>query len=56
VNIVVFNGSPRRQGRTGIVARYIKDTFNTEIIDLSMKELPFYDGEESQNELSSVKK
>ena len=55
MNILVFNGSPRRYGRTGIVAKYIKDTFKTEIIDLSLEELPLFNGEESQNELSSVK-
>ncbi|MBM7660059.1 azobenzene reductase [Bacillus mesophilus] len=55
MNIVVFNGSPRRNGRTGIVAKYIKDAFKTEIIDLSLEDLPLFNGEDSQNELSSVK-
>lgn len=55
MNIVVINGSPRRSGRTGIVARYIAAQYGTKLIDLSDGTLPLYNGEDEQELLQSVK-
>lgn len=55
MNLVVINGTPRKTGRTGIVARRIAEKFEAELIDLSTGNLPLFNGEEEQNELDSVK-
>ncbi len=56
MSILVISGTPRKNGRTRIAASYIRDRFHTDFIDLSESELPLYNGEEEQNELSSVQK
>jgi azobenzene reductase len=55
MNMVVINGSPRKSGRTGIVARYIASQYGAKLIDLSEGVLPLYNGEASQDLLQSVK-
>jgi len=54
MKFVVINGSPRKHGRTGILARFISRTYGAHLIDLSAHELPLFSGEEEQNELKSV--
>jgi azobenzene reductase len=54
MNIVIINGSPRKSGRTGIAARYIQRTYNTDLIDLSEGDFPLYNGEAYQAELENV--
>jgi azobenzene reductase len=55
MNMVVINGSPRKSGRTGIVARYIASQYGAKLIDLSEGVLPLYNGEASQDLLQPVK-
>jgi azobenzene reductase len=54
MHIVVVNGSPRKSGRTGIVARHIARQYRAQLIDLSKEVIPLYNGEASQEELPSV--
>jgi len=56
MKLVVINGTPRKFGRTRVVAKYIADQFEGELFDLAVEELPLYNGEESQRELEAVKK
>ena len=55
MKLVVINGTPRKFGRTRVVAKYIADQFEGELFDLAVEELPLYNGEESQRELEAVK-
>lgn len=55
LNIVVVNGSPRSIGRTGVLAKQLVDVFNFSFVDLSLGELPLYNGEPEQKELEAVK-
>jgi azobenzene reductase len=55
MKLAVISGTPRKQGRTRIVAQYITNVFGAELYDVSIEELPLYKGEESQNELTSVR-
>jgi azobenzene reductase len=54
MKMVVMNGSPRKSGRTGMVAKYIAAKYSAVFIDLSEQPLPLYNGEESQNVLPAV--
>ncbi|WP_078381678.1 NADPH-dependent FMN reductase [Sutcliffiella halmapala] len=54
MNILVISGGPRKSGRTGIVARFIQRTYQTELIDLSEGDIPLYNGEAYQNELENI--
>lgn len=56
MKLVVINGTPRKFGRTRVVAKYIAEQFEGELYDLAVAELPLYNGEESQRELEAVKK
>jgi azobenzene reductase len=50
MNIVIINGSPRKNGRTGLATRSIGRWFDVEQIDLSGKDaVPLYNGLEEQN-------
>lgn len=40
MNITVINGTPRKQGRTGIVARYLSKQYGCSLIDLSDGSIP----------------
>ncbi len=55
MNLLVINGSPRKYGRTGIVAEYIAKEYGGTYIDLSQGDIPLYNGEEEQDDLESVK-
>ncbi len=55
MKLVVINGTPRKLGRTRVVAKYIADQFEGELYDLAIEELPLYNGEESQRDLEAVK-
>ena len=55
MKLVVINGTPRKFGRTRVVAKYIADQFEGELYDLAIEELPLYNGEESQRDLEAVK-
>ncbi|MCL6586637.1 MAG: NAD(P)H-dependent oxidoreductase [Anoxybacillus sp.] len=56
MNLVVVNGSPRKYGRTRIVAKYIAERYGAVLFDISEDILPLYNGEEGQMELPLVKK
>lgn len=56
MKLVVINGTPRKFGRTRVIAQYIAEQFNGELYDLATEELPLYNGEESQRELDAVTK
>ncbi|WP_088040877.1 NADPH-dependent FMN reductase [Bacillus sp. EAC] len=55
MNIVVINGTPRTFGRTRNLAKQIAEVFNFSLLDLSVEELPLYNGEPEQKELEVVK-
>lgn len=55
MKIVILNGSPRKAGRTGIVSRFIANTYNATLIDLSTGQIPLFNGEREQGELPYVK-
>lgn len=55
MKIVMISGSPRKEGRTGKLSAFITKKYDINLIDLSELVLPIYNGEESQNEISSVK-
>lgn len=56
MKLTIINGSPRMKGRTGIASRYIARKYNAELIDLSLGEIPLYNGTEEQYGLPAVKK
>ncbi|MFD3450055.1 NADPH-dependent FMN reductase [Microbacteriaceae bacterium 4G12] len=56
MKLVVISGTPRKTGRTRIVAKYIATSYKAELYDLSVESLPLYNGEESQNELQAVQR
>ncbi|SFA80871.1 MULTISPECIES: NADPH-dependent FMN reductase [unclassified Bacillus (in: firmicutes)] len=55
MKILMINGSPRKTGRTGIASRYITKMHGVDFIDLSVLDVPIFNGEKDQNELASVK-
>lgn len=55
MNIVMINGSPRKEGRTGKLAAIISKKYDMKTIDLSELVLPIYNGQEDQNELVNIK-
>ncbi|GGI16307.1 NADPH-dependent FMN reductase [Gottfriedia solisilvae] len=55
MNIVIVNGSPRKEGRTGKLSAIISKKYNIKTIDLSELTLPVYNGQEDQNELANIK-
>ncbi len=55
VNILVLNGTPRKHGRTRILAAFLAEKYKGTLIDLSQTPLPLYNGEEEQDTLSAVK-
>ncbi|MDM5154819.1 NADPH-dependent FMN reductase [Bacillus sp. DX1.1] len=56
MKLVVINGTPRKFGRTRVIAKYIAGQFKGELYDLAVEALPVYNGEESQYELEAVTK
>jgi azobenzene reductase len=55
MRIIMINGSPRKNGRTGIASRYIEKMFNIDLIDLSQLQIPLYNGEDFQNNMEAVR-
>lgn len=55
MKLVVINGSPRKTGRTGTLARYIERNFDVGLVDLSIGDIPFYNGDPTQESLPSVR-
>ncbi|KGX90725.1 FMN-dependent NADH-azoreductase [Pontibacillus halophilus JSM 076056 = DSM 19796] len=55
MKIVVINGTPRKHGRTRIMASYIADKVQAEYVDLATLKLPMFDGTSEQRELEQVK-
>ncbi|MBM7702746.1 NADPH-dependent FMN reductase [Metabacillus iocasae] len=55
MNVVIINGSPRKQGRTTIVAKELQRKYGGQLVDLSQLELPVFNGEQEQYELEVVK-
>ncbi|WP_442599007.1 NADPH-dependent FMN reductase [Neobacillus sp. D3-1R] len=57
MKILMINGSPRRNGRTGIATRSIARQYGVDVIDLSGEDaVPLYTGEDEQEQLESVQK
>ncbi|MGD6777218.1 MULTISPECIES: NADPH-dependent FMN reductase [Bacillaceae] len=54
MNILAISGSPRKNGRTGIAARFFQNKYGVEVIDLSDGDIPLYNGEAYQAELENV--
>ncbi|MFD2443006.1 NADPH-dependent FMN reductase [Bacillus sp. CGMCC 1.16607] len=55
MKLLIINGSPRKNGRTGIVMRSIAKMYEMESIDLSGDEaVPLYNGADEQDQLESV--
>lgn len=48
MNILVISGGPRKHGRSAIAARFIERTYGFHTMDLSVMEMPMYNGEEEQ--------
>ncbi|MDE5414615.1 NADPH-dependent FMN reductase [Alkalihalobacterium chitinilyticum] len=55
MNVLVINGTPRKHGRTRILASHLAHTHNTNYIDLSDFSLPLYNGEKDQQDMQEVK-
>ena len=54
MKILALSGSPRKNGRTGIAARFLQKQYGLEVIDLSEGDIPLYNGESYQAELENV--
>lgn len=55
MNLIIINGSPRKNGRTGLATRSIGRMFEIEQIDLSGKDaVPLFNGEKEQNLIENV--
>lgn len=55
MNVLVSSGDPRKHGRTAIAARFIESIFGFLTLELSVMEIPVYNGEEEQATDSVVK-
>ncbi|NPC92001.1 NAD(P)H-dependent oxidoreductase [Bacillus sp. WMMC1349] len=56
MKVTVISGTARKQGRTRIVASYIADTYQADLVDLSEYILPIFNGEEEQLLDDNIKK
>ncbi len=54
MNVLVVNGGPRTTGRTRIAASYIANVYNANYFDLSEKEFPLFNGDESTSSHKNV--
>lgn len=54
MSIVIFNGTPRKSGRTRQVAKELTEKLDGVLVDLSEGDLPLFNGEESQGQNLSV--
>jgi len=48
MKIIVISGGPRKHGRSAIAARFIERTYGFHTMDLSVMNIPLYNGEEEQ--------
>ncbi|PEZ08088.1 NADPH-dependent FMN reductase [Bacillus sp. AFS018417] len=56
MKLVVINGTPRKSGKTRVIAKHIAEAYKGELYDLAIEALPLYNGESSQYELQAVAK
>lgn len=56
MKLTVVNGSPRKKGRTRLASAFIAEKYNADYIDLSVLNLPLFNGEEEQENLEAVQK
>ncbi|KAA0547125.1 NAD(P)H-dependent oxidoreductase [Bacillus sp. BGMRC 2118] len=56
MNIVIISGTPRKTGRTRMVATFLSKTYSMDLFDLSSEQVPLYNGEEEQDRIPSVQK
>ncbi|PGS52557.1 NADPH-dependent FMN reductase [Bacillus sp. AFS041924] len=56
MKIIMINGSPRTEGRTGKLTSIISKKYNVKTVDLSELILPIYNGQEEQNEIVNIQK
>ncbi|WP_394218698.1 NADPH-dependent FMN reductase [Halobacillus trueperi] len=54
MSIVIFSGTPRKNGRTKMVAQTLQHKWNGTLVDLSKLDLPLFNGEETQGNHPSV--
>ncbi|PGT80735.1 MULTISPECIES: NADPH-dependent FMN reductase [Bacillaceae] len=54
MDLLVLNGGPRKTGRTKMAASFIEKTYNANTFDLSEKELPLFNGDESRAQLQVI--
>ncbi|MGD6792604.1 NADPH-dependent FMN reductase [Metabacillus indicus] len=54
MKLLVINGSPRKSGRTRIAAAAIAEKSGADLIDLSVLNLPLFNGEEEQETIEAV--
>jgi azobenzene reductase len=54
MKLVIINGSPRKEGRTGMLGRFAAGMYGAELINLSDGTLPLFNGEAVQSELKAV--
>jgi azobenzene reductase len=55
MKLLVINGSPRKSGRTRLAAAAIVEKSGADLIDLSVLNLPLFNGEEEQETIEAVK-
>lgn len=55
MNIVVINGTPRKQGRTKMAASFVAKKYNATLLDVSTLPLPLFNGEKEQYELEVIR-
>lgn len=53
MNMVIINGSPRKNGRTAIAAAFIAKKYHAKQIDIY--DIPIFNGESEQGELPQIK-
>src|SRR5690348_14151474 len=56
MKLVVTIGTPRKFGKTRVIAKHNAQTYNGELYDLAVEALPLYNGENAQYELQAVAK
>lgn len=54
MSIVIFSGTPRKQGRTRLVAKEVAEKLDGTLVDLSEGSLPMFNGEDSQGQNKTV--
>jgi azobenzene reductase len=54
MSIVIFSGTPRKNGRTKLVSKELAQKLNGTLVDLSEGDLPLFNGEDSQTQNPAV--